>query len=404
MCPAYTDYNDTISASPKRICVVTGSRADYAYLRPVMRLLAADPAFTLQLAVTGMHLWTAFGASWKEIVDDGFDIDARVEVPFKSTDAIDIARMVGDGVGAFAEVFKKLKPDFLLILGDRYEVFAAAQAALFLRLPIGHLAGGDTSQGAYDEAIRHAITKMAHIHFVTNPVSARRVAQLGEDPHNIFNVGATCLDSITEIPRLSRETLEKDLSFRFARRNILVTFHPTTLSDTPESVQIEALLGALEDIGAGKELSVVITAPGADTDGLVILDSLKQWAASRDGVLIRESLGLKRYYSILAVVDAVVGNSSSGIYEVPSFGIPSVDIGERQRGRMLPDSVIHCPVEREAIHAAIAEALELDCTGVVNPYGDGGASVRILEVLRRIDDVRALLMKRFFDVNGGNDQ
>lgn len=381
-----------------KICVVTGSRADYGYLRPLLRLVAADPDCRLQIVATGMHLWEQFGNTWREIEGDGFALDARVELPFTGTAAQDVAGYVGLAVPAFAAVFERLMPDFVVLLGDRYEIFAAAQGALFTRMPVAHLAGGDLTEGAFDDALRHSITKMAHLHFTTNEDSTRRVAQLGEDPAHIFTVGATSLDSIAEVPRLPRAELERDLGFAFKKRNVLATFHPVTLDRASSTAQLRELLGALDDLGAGPELGVVFTAPNADTEGLDILALLEEWAAGREGIAVCKSLGLLRYYSALEVVDAVVGNSSSGLYEVPSFNIPTVDIGHRQGGRLRADSVLHCETEREAIGKTLRQAFALDCSQVVNPFGDGRASERILERLKAVKDSAGLVMKRFHEV------
>ncbi|WP_028586179.1 UDP-N-acetylglucosamine 2-epimerase [Desulfocurvus vexinensis] len=387
-------------AGRRTICVVTGSRADYGYLRPLMRLAAADPGCLLQVVVTGMHLWPAFGDTWREIEADGFGIDQRVALPFTGTGALDVAGCVGAAVPLLAAAFQRLEPDFVVLLGDRYETFAAALGALFARVPVAHLAGGDVTEGAFDEALRHGITKMAHLHFTTNERSSRRVVQLGEDPARVFTVGATSLDDLLREPPMPRAELERELGFTFLARNVLVTYHPVTLDPTPPATQCAELLGALDDLGAGKELGVVCTAPNADTGGLDILALLERWAAGRPGILVRKSLGMRRYFGALAAVDAVVGNSSSGIYEAPSFKVPTVDIGARQRGRMRAASVLHCAPGRAAIADAVGRALALDCSQVVNPYGDGQASGRILAALKAEPDPQALLMKRFFDLPG----
>ncbi len=383
---------------PRKICVITGSRADYGYLATLMGLVREDPGCALQVVATGMHLWPEFGETWREIEADGHPIAARVAAPFTGTGPADVARATGRLVEGFAATLEALAPDFAVVLGDRYEIFAAAQACLFLRIPLAHLAGGDVTEGAYDEAMRHSITKMAALHFVTTPQAARRVAQLGEDPARIFCVGATSLDRLATLPLLSKEDLAAQLGFDFKARNLLVTFHPVTLAATSSAAQLDELLAALDDLAADGGTGILCTAPNADTEGLDLLARLTDYAASRPHVLVRASLGQLRYLSAVAACDAVVGNSSSGLYEVPSLGRPTVDIGERQQGRLRAGSVLHCAPERAAIRAAVEAALALDCSNVVNPYGDGRASRRILDALLAVPDPRALTRKRFHDL------
>ncbi|MEW5772895.1 MAG: UDP-N-acetylglucosamine 2-epimerase [Thermodesulfobacteriota bacterium] len=383
---------------PRKICVITGSRADYGYLATLMGLVREDPRCELQAVATGMHLWPEFGDTWREIEADGFPLAARVAAPLDGAGAGDVARTTGRLLEGFADALEELAPDFAVVLGDRYEIFAAAQACLFLRIPLAHLAGGDVTEGAYDEAMRHSITKMASLHFVTTPQAARRVAQLGEDPARIHCVGATSLDRLAALPLLSREELAAQLGFTFRGRNLLVTFHPVTLAATPSAAQMDELLAALDDLAADGDTGILCTAPNADTEGLDLLARLTDYAASRPHVLMRASLGQLRYLSAVAACDAVVGNSSSGLYEVPSLKRPTVDIGERQEGRLRAGSVVHCAPERTAIRRAVETALALDCSNVVNPYGDGRASRRILDVLKAAPDPRALVRKRFHDL------
>lgn len=383
---------------PRKICIITGSRADYGYLVTLMRLIQADPACSLQVAVTGMHLWPEFGETWRSVEADGFPISARIETPFTGTRPADVAKATGRLTEGFAAALEKLNPDFTVILGDRYEIFAAAQACLFLRIPLAHLAGGDVTEGAYDEAMRHAITKMASLHFVTNEQAARRVIQLGEDPQRVFCIGATSLDLLTSMNFIPRENLGTQIGFIFKKRNLLVTFHPVTLSPISSQAQLAELLTALDDIAADGCTGLLFTAPNADTEGMALLTMLEEYVVSRPHALVYPSLGRERYFSAVAACDVVVGNSSSGIYEVPSFKRPTVDIGDRQKGRSRAQSVIHCESERVAIREAIKEAFTLDCSHVVNPYGDGQASARLLDVLKAISDPQTLLMKKFHDL------
>lgn len=378
----------------RRICVVTGSRADYGLLLPVVRALADHPAFHLQVVVTGQHLAPEFGLTVQTVEADGFTVDARVDMLLAGDSEVAVAKSVGLGVIGFADALSRLRPDLLLILGDRFEILAAAQTALFLKIPIAHLCGGDVTLGAFDESIRHAVTKMAALHFVTNHESAARVMQMGENPAHVHTVGSTGIDMILAQPRMSRAELEANLGFIFRRRNLVVTFHPVTLDPQSGLAQAQALLDALADLP--DDVGMVMTLPNADTGGRRLIAMLRDFAVGRPQMALHASLGQKRYYSLLAQVDAMVGNSSSGLSEAPSFGIATVNIGDRQEGRLRAASVIDCPAERSAIAEAIGAALAGNFRGTVNPYGDGQAARRIVEILARTADFSALTRKPFF--------
>lgn len=380
-----------------KICIVSGSRADYGLLYWLMRDIQDDPDCELQVAVTGMHLSPEFGHTWKLIEHDGFNIDVRVETLLSSDTATGIAKAVGLGVIGFADAYQQLKPDVVVLLGDRYEIFAAAQAAYLAGIPIAHIAGGDVTEGAFDEAIRHGITKMAHLHFVTNEDAARRVRQLGEMPERVYVVGSPGIDYIRRAKLMGRKELEEALGIRLARRNFLVTFHPVTLSSRPVEEQLDALLLGLQDFLDG-DTHIVFTRPNSDTGGRAIIQRLDEFVASHDHASVFTSLGQVRYLSLAALVDIVIGNSSSGLYEVPSLKRPSVNVGERQKGRLAAASVIHCATEPAAITAAIRRALAADCSDVVNPYGDGNASPRILAAIKNMPSREELLMKHFHDL------
>lgn len=382
--------------TPRRICFVTGSRADYGLLWHPMRAVAAEPGFELQVAVTGMHLSPQFGLTVGAIEADGFPIVGRVESLLDSDTGSGIAKSMARGTAGFADLLSEAVPDLLVLLGDRYEVLAAANAALVMGVPMAHLCGGDVTEGAYDDSIRHALTKMAHLHFVTNADAATRVAQLGESPENIHNVGSSGLDFVRKFQRLDRATLAADLGIDADRPWLLVTFHPVTRDARPSTEQLQALLDALEPLRA--EHSVIITQPNADNEGLTLTRQIETWVTGRANAHLFASLGQTRYLSVMAEAAAVIGNSSSGLYEAPSFAVPTVNIGTRQQGRPRAASVTDCPPEREAIAAAIAQALALDCTGVTNPYGDGHTSERIVTVLKKVPDFHALLNKRFHDL------
>lgn len=382
---------------PRKVCVVTGSRAEYGLLSPVMQALKAEPAFTLQVVAAGMHLAPKFGLTWREIEADGFTIDARVDMQLTTDTAAGVTRSLGLAVMGFADAFDRLQPDLVVLLGDRYEILAAAQAALIAKVPVAHIAGGDTTEGAFDEAIRHSITKMAHLHFVTNEPAARRVRQLGEDPAHIHTVGSPGIDVIRKVKLLDRPALERELGFRFLERNLLVTFHPVTLDDRSSAEQFRDLLAALDRLD--DSVGMIFTMPNADPEGSAIRDLIDGYVAARPHAKAFASLGQVRYLSAVAQVDAVVGNSSSGLYEVPSFGKPTVNIGDRQKGRLQALSVINCRPDAGDIERSIREAFVKDCSKAVNPYGSGDSAERIVRVLKDVPDYRKLLKKRFFDLD-----
>jgi len=380
----------------RKICAVSGSRADYGLVKPLLDLLRDEPGFELQMAVTAMHLSPEFGLTYRGIEADGFAIDARVEMLLSSDTAVGTAKSIGLGTIGFGEVFERLAPDLLLLTGDRFEMLAAAQAALVSRLPVAHVFGGDVTEGAFDETIRHSITKMSHLHFVSNAKSARRVRQLGEDPARIFDVGSPGIDAIKQMPLLDRAALERELDFAFRRRNLLITFHPATLAEQPAEREFAELLGALD--GLGNEVGLIFTLANADPEGRRLIGMTETFVAGRENARAYVSLGQRAYLSTLAAVDAVVGNSSSGLYEAPSFDTPTVNIGERQKGRLRATSVIDCRPQAEAIAAAIEEAMAMECSGTLNPYGDGTAARKMLAELAGVGDWTALLRKRFFDL------
>lgn len=381
----------------RKICVVTGSRAEYGLLSVVMEALKDEPAFTLQVVATGMHLAPQFGLTWREIEADGFTIDAKVDMQLTTDTAAGVTRSLGLGVMGFADTFDRLRPDLVVLLGDRYEILAAAQAALIAKVPVAHIAGGDTTEGAFDESIRHSITKMAHLHFVTNEAAARRVRQLGEDPAHVYTVGSPGIDVIRKVKLLSRVELEKQIDFQFLKRNLLVTFHPATLEIIPARDQFQELLRALDTLDV--DTGIIITLPNADTDSRAIIEMIKDYVSTRPRTRSYPSLGQVRYLSAVAQVDAVVGNSSSGLYEVPSFKKPTVNIGDRQKGRVQASSVINCRHEAGDIIRAINEAFTKDCSSTVNPYGKGDSTEKIIDALKAIPDYRALLKKHFFEIS-----
>lgn len=383
----------------KRICVVTGTRAEYGLLRWVMEGIRASQSMELQLIATGMHLSPEFGLTYRDIEADGFRIDRKVEMLLSSDTAAGVTKSMGLGLIGFADALAELKPDLLLVLGDRYEIFAVAAAAMVARIPIAHLHGGESTEGAIDEPIRHSVTKMSHLHFVAAEDYRQRVIQLGEDPQRVFLVGGLGIDNIHKLDLLDRQALEVALAFKLGPRNLLVTFHPATLEHDTAADQMAELLAALETL---QETHLIFTMPNADTDGRVLFGQIAAFVSRYPRTAKAfTSLGQRRYLSTVAQVDAVVGNSSSGLVEAPSFRIGTINIGDRQRGRLKAASVIDCEPVRNAIISALNQlystAFQQRLVTVVNPYGTGGASDAIVATLEAMP-LDGLLKKRFYDV------
>lgn len=389
---------ELMSNGQRKICVVTGTRAEYGLLYKLMKNITMDAQLQLQLVVTGMHLSPEFGLTYREIEADGFTIDAKVEMLLSSDTPVGIAKSIGMGVIGFADVLDRLQPDIIVVLGDRYEILAAAQAALVTRIPIAHIAGGDTTEGAFDEAIRHSITKMSHLHFVTNEISAQRVKQMGENPEHIYCVGSPSIDQIKSLQLFTKEELEKELSFKFKSRNILVTFHPVTLDHQHPVEQFQEILDGFDFFG--EELGIIFTKPNSDTYGRTLIQMIDEYVGKHPRhTCAYTNLGQKRYFSVIAQVDAVLGNSSSGIYEVPSFKKATINVGDRQKGRIQVASVINCLPQKQAIIDAIERSFTLECSDVVNPYGDGTSSQKIVSILKNDFDRNELVKKHFFEVD-----
>ncbi len=382
----------------RKICVVTGSRAEYGLLRWVMEGIRAAPDLDLQVIATGMHLSPEFGLTYREIERDGFDIDRKVEMLLSSDSPVGLAKSMGLGLIGFGETLQQLQPDLLLVLGDRFEILPAVAAAMVARIPVAHLHGGETSEGAFDEAIRHSITKMAHLHFVAAEEYRRRVIQLGEQPERVFLVGGLGVDSIGKLALLGRQALEASLGFKLGERNLLITFHPATLDGHASVHQMTELLAALD---RQVNTHFIFTMPNADTDGRALFAMIKEYVAGRTNACAFESLGQMSYFSCLQYVDAVVGNSSSGLTEAPSFRKGTVNIGDRQHGRLKAESVIDCESDRESIAAALqhlfSPVFQAKLATVRNPYGEGGASGRIVEILRR-HPLAGIVRKTFHDL------
>ena len=382
----------------KTICVVTGTRAEYGLLRWVMEGIRKSPVLNLQLVVTGMHLSPEFGLTVNDIKADGFCIDRCVEMLVSSDTPSGITKSMGLGLIGFADAMTVLQPDMLLVLGDRYEILAAATSAMIARIPIAHLHGGEATEGLIDEAIRHSITKMSHLHFVATDDYGRRVIQLGEKPESVFKVGGLGIDNIRNIKLLDRNDLEESLGFKFAARNLMITFHPVTLDSHSSEHQMDELLAALNELN---DTHLIFTMPNADTDGRILFKKIEEFVSEHENSTVFTSLGQLRYLSCIAQVDAVVGNSSSGLAEVPSFKKATINIGDRQRGRIKASSVIDCSSERLAIMQAIikvySDEFQNKLKSVINPYGTGGASKSIVEILESIK-LDGIIKKTFHDI------
>lgn len=382
----------------RTICVVTGTRADYGLLQWVMEGIRLDPTLKLQVVATGTHLSIDFGLTYREIEADGFSLDRKLDILTDDDTAVGVTKAIGRGVISFADAFAELSPDVVVLLGDRFETLAAATAALIAGLPIAHLHGGEITEGAFDDAIRHAVTKMSHLHFVAAEPYRKRVIQLGEAPERVFLTGGLGVDTIRRTHFLDREALEKAVDFKFGNRNLLVTFHPVTLEKNTAPLQMAELLQALDGI---KETHFIITMPNADTGSRELIRMIEDFTASRPHARAYTSLGQLRYLSCIAQVDGVVGNSSSGLAEVPSFRKGTINIGDRQRGRLKADSVIDCAPDCASIKAAVRKLYSSDfqasLVDVLNPYGEGGASQKVIDVLKHYD-LSGIAKKSFCDL------
>ncbi len=384
----------------RKICIVTGTRAEYGHLYWLMHEIKEDTGLELQVIATGAHLSPEFGLTYKTIEADGFAISAKVEMLLSSDSSIGITKSMGLGLIGFADVLAQLAPDLLVVLGDRYESFVAAQAAMIARIPIAHLHGGETTEGAIDEAIRHAITKMAHLHFVAAESYRARVIQLGETPKSVFNFGAPGLDHIQRLPLLTKHEFEEALDFKLGTVNFLLTYHPVTLSTEGPQQAVEELLTALDQF---PEAHIIITKQNADTEGRIIGELLDAYGARYpQRVKIYTSLGQLRYLSAIQHTNVVIGNSSSGLTEAPAMKKATVNIGERQAGRLKASSVIDCLENSNSIVVAIRKALSPEfqqtLARVKSPYGIGNVAVRIKDILKK-QDLKRILFKKFYNID-----
>jgi GDP/UDP-N,N'-diacetylbacillosamine 2-epimerase (hydrolysing) len=382
----------------RKICVITGARADYGLLRWVMQGIKDDSGLTLQVVATGMHLSPEFGLTYKVIELDGFKIDRKVEMLTSSDTPAGTAKSTGLGMLGFSDALSELNPDLILVLGDRFEIFSAVATALILRIPVAHLHGGESTEGAFDEAFRHSITKMAHLHFVAASEYKQRVIQLGEHPGCVFLVGGLGIDNIEQLQLLNLSDLEADLGFKFGKKNLLITFHPVTLESSSVVAQMQTLLTALDKL---QDTQLIFTMPNADSDGRALIAMVESFTSRHANAHAFTSLGQLRYLSCIAQVDGVVGNSSSGILEVPSFKKGTINIGDRQRGRLQATSIINCEATLKSITDAINKLyspnFQVDLSHTSNPYGKGGASEKIVNILKNIN-LKNIIRKTFYDL------
>ncbi|MCK5110891.1 MAG: UDP-N-acetylglucosamine 2-epimerase (hydrolyzing) [Arcobacteraceae bacterium] len=383
----------------KKICVVTGTRADYGLLYWLIKEVEKDKDLELQLIVTGMHLSSEFGFTYKEIEKD-FKIDKKIDISLTDDTPIGISKSMGIAQPLFAQAYEKLSPDIIILLGDRYEIFSAASAAMISRIPIAHIHGGESTQGLIDESIRHCITKMSHIHFTATKIYKQRVIQLGEQPNRVFNVGGMGIENIKRLELLSKKEFENSINFKLNKRNILVTFHPVTLENATSQIQFQAILDALDKLS---DTNIIFTKANSDTDGKIINQMIDNYVkANSSKAVVFTSLGQLRYLSALRFIDCAVGNSSSGLTEVPSFHIGTINIGDRQKGRIKAKSVIDCnPTIQDisnAFNILYSNEFQNTLHNVQNPYGDGCASKRIIKILKSIS-LDNILKKSFYEVD-----
>jgi len=382
----------------KKVCVVTGTRAEYGLLRWVLEGLQQSSVLDLQIIATGMHLSPEFGLTFQEIEKNGFHINKKVEMLVSSDTSAGLSKSMGLGMIGFSDALEDLRPDILLVLGDRFEIFSAAVAAMIARIPIAHLHGGEATEGLIDEPIRHSITKMSHLHFVATKEYRKRVIQLGEQTDRVFLVGGLGIDNILKLKLLDRKELNEALDFRLGSKNLLVTFHPVTLDQSSSEEQMKELLAALEEL---EDTHLIFTMPNADTDSRIIFKLIKDFVQKHPHSKAFTSLGQLLYLSCIQYVDGVVGNSSSGLTEAPTFKKGTVNIGDRQRGRIKADSVIDCKPDQQSITKAIKKLNSPDFKNsietVVNPYGTGGASDSIIKILEDIS-LDGILKKEFYDL------
>lgn len=384
----------------KKVCVVTGTRAEYGLLKPLINVLNDDSCFEFQIIATGTHLSPEFGNTYEIIEKDGFVIDEKLEILMSSDTPTGIVKSMGLAVMGFGECYQRLKPDMVLLLGDRYETFAAASAATVFNIPIIHLYGGETTEGAFDEAFRHSITKMSHIHFTSTEAFRKRVIQLGEAPDTVFNIGAIGIENIKHIELLSKLELEKSIDFKLDKKFALITFHPVTMEHSTSEEQFGELLSALTELD---EFKLIFTKSNSDTDGRIINQMIDRFVAENPNIACGfTSLGQLRYLSAMHYASLVIGNSSSGLIEAPSMHVPTINIGDRQKGRVKAESVLDCLPEKGQILEACKRALQPDfqekLIHIDNPYEGKNTSEAFIRILNKLLLTDINLKKKFYDL------
>ncbi len=383
----------------KTIAVLTATRAEYGLLSPIIHALKKCRGFQVKVIATGAHLSPEFGLTYNEIIADGVDIDKKIEILLSSDTPSSITKSMGLAMIGFADYFEESTPEALLVLGDRYETLAVCCAAMNARIPIIHLYGGETTEGAVDEAIRHSITKMSYLHLTSSEIYRKRVIQLGENPERVVTVGAVGIENTLNKPLMTKAELENSLDFKLDTPYAVVTFHPVTLESYSAAEQYGQLLKALDK---NNNLKYIITKSNADSGGRIINEMTDKYAAANENVLAVDSLGATRYLSALKYACMAIGNSSSGLIEVPSFKIPTINIGDRQRGRLKADSVIDCEPNAESICSAMKKAqsdeFKAVCLDAVNPYGDGKTSAKVVSAVKKMLNSDVNLKKKFYDI------
>ncbi len=384
-----------------KICVITATRAEFGLIKPVIQKLVEVPEFAVKIVATGMHLSPEFGLTYKEIEECGFTVDRKIEMQLSSDSTVAVAKTMGLAMISFSDYFSEEKPDYVMISGDRYEAMAVATTAMVMRIPIIHLFGGETTEGAIDECIRHSISKMSYLHFVTTEAYRKRVVQLGENPDRVFVVGGTGSENVREQKLLTKDELEKQLKFSLKDKYVVVTLHSVTLENNTADDQVKELLLACDK---HPELKYVFTKANSDAGGRIINLALEEYCKTHENARVYESLGYIRYLSAVKYCTFVLGNSSSGIMEVPSLGVPTVDIGDRERGRIRAKSVINCAPDHKSIISAMDKALTKEfsefCKTVDNPYAAKQTSSEIVRIIKEhVLKENVDLKKKFYDVD-----
>jgi GDP/UDP-N,N'-diacetylbacillosamine 2-epimerase (hydrolysing) len=383
----------------RKICIVTGTRAEYGLLYWLMKYIDVDSDLELQIIATGMHLSPEFGNTYQQIEKDGFVIDKKIDMLLTSDSEVGITKSMGLGLAGFADAYDNLMPDLIVVLGDRFEIFSAVSAAMIAKIPVAHLYGGELTEGAFDDSMRHSITKMSHLHFTATAEYKRRVIQLGEQADRVFNVGAIGIDNIKKLTLLSREKFEKSIDFSLSNHNLLITFHPVTLEDNTAKEQFSNLLQVLD---MQVDTHLIFTKANADTNGRIINQMIDEYVLLHpEKSIAHTSLGQLRYLSAMQYIDGVIGNSSSGLIEAPSYKIGTINIGDRQRGRIMAKSVINCDPSIDGIQSALnklySPVFQKQLQKLENPYGNGGSSKKIVKIIRSFP-LNGVLKKKFYDI------